>query len=60
MNGVGLKKPGWWIVSPWIVSPFFVVVVVSGNEKIKARFSYFVGCASGYPTPVQPFVSCDP
>ena len=58
MNGVGLKKPGWWIVSPWIVSPFFVVVVVSGNEKIKARFSYFVDYAIGCPTPVQSIVPC--
>ena len=60
MNGVGLKKPCWWIVSPWIVNPFFVVVVVSGNEKIKARFIYFVDYTIGCPTPVQPFVSCDP
>ena len=56
---MGLKKPGWWIVSPWIVSPFFVVVVVSGNEKIKARFSYFVDYAIGCPTPVQSIVPCD-
>ena len=56
MNGVGLKKPGWWIVSPRIVSPFFVVV--SGIEIKEARFSYSVDYANDCLALLQSFVPC--